>query len=174
MDLKEVLSVTGKPGLFVKIASTKNGIIVESLIDKKRIPVYASDKMSTLEDISMFTTGEDISLKEVFKKIHAKENGGKSIDHKSDDKKLKEYFELVLPEYDKERVYVSDIRKLFNWYNLLVTNNLLDLTDKPEEPVVEEKQEADEKVEKPKKIEKRTAEKKPAAAKSAKDKKTTT
>jgi hypothetical protein len=173
MDIKEILSVSGKPGLYIKIGSTKNGIIVESIIDKKRIPVYTSDKMSTLQDISMFTTENDISLKEVFKKIHAKENGGKSIDHKSDDKKLKEYFEQILPDYDKDRVYVSDIRKVFNWYNLLVANDLLDLTDKPEEPVEEEKKEEEETTDKPKKTVKKTAEKKPAGAKSAKDKKPT-
>lgn len=171
MSLKEILSVTGKPGLYIKIASTKTGIIVESIIDKKRIPVYASDKMSTLADISMFTTGEDIMLKEVFRKISEKENGGKSIDHKSDDKKLKEYFEQVLPDYDKDRVYVSDIRKVFNWYNLLVANNLLDLSDEPEEVTEEEVKKEEEPAEKPKKTEKKAAEKKPAGAKEAKEKK---
>ena len=171
MSLKEILSVTGKPGLYIKIASTKTGIIVESIIDKKRIPVYASDKMSTLADISMFTTGEDIMLKEVFRKISEKENGGKSIDHKSDDKKLKEYFEQVLPDYDKDRVYVSDIRKVFNWYNLLVANNLLDLSDEPEEVTEEEVKKEEEPAEKPKKTEKKAAEKKPAGAKAAKEKK---
>lgn len=175
MNLKEILSVTGKPGLYIKVAATKTGLIAESIVDKKRIPVYASDKMSTLEDISIFTTDEDISLKEVFKKIHAKENGGLSIDHKSDDKKLKEYFGQVLPEFDKERVYVSDIRKVFSWYNLLVAKELLDLTDKPEKPAEEEmKDVAEEVTEKPKKTAKKPAEKKPAAAKSAKDKKPTT
>jgi hypothetical protein len=171
MDLKEILSVSGKPGLFKTISKTKTNIIVESLVDKKRIPVYASDKMSTLEDISIFTTDNDISLKEVFKKIHAKENGGVSIDHKSDDKKLKEYFEQVLPDYDKDRVYVSDIRKVFNWYNLLVANNLLDLSDEPEEMAEEEVKKEEEPAEKPKKTEKKAAEKKPAGAKAAKEKK---
>lgn len=171
MSLKEILSVTGKPGLYIKIASTKTGIIVESIIDKKRIPVYASDKMSTLADISMFTTGEDIMLKEVFKKISEKEKGAKSIDHKSDDKKLKEYFEQVLPDYDKDRVYVSDIRKVFNWYNLLVANNLLDLSDEPEEVAEEEVKQEEESPEKPKKTEKKAAVKKPAGEKSTKEKK---
>ena len=134
------------------------------------MPVYATDKMSSLADISMFTTGEDIMLKEVFKKIFEKENGGKSIDHKSDDKKLKEYFEQVLPEFDKDRVYVSDIRKVFNWYNLLVANNLLDLSDEPEETAEEEVIKEEEVAEQPKKTEKKAAEKKPAAPKSAKEK----
>jgi hypothetical protein len=174
MRLKEILSVSGKPGLYVKIGATKNGIIVESLIDKKRIPVYASDKMSTLADISMFTTGEDVSLKDVFKKISEKENGAKSIDHKSDDKKLKEYFGQVMPEYDKDRVYVSDIRKVINWYNLLVANNQLDLSDEPQEVAEEEVKKEEETAEKPKKTEKKAAEKKPTGAKAAKDKKPTT
>jgi len=173
MDLKEILSVTGKPGLYKKVAGTKTGIIAESLMDKKRVPVYASDKMSTLEDISIFTTDNDISLKEVFKKIHAKESGGKCIDHKSEDKKLREYFETVLPEYDKDRVYVSDIRKVLNWYNLLVSTDMLDLTDKPEEPAEKEKKEAEDSIEKPKKTVKKTAEKKPAAVKTTKEKKPT-
>jgi hypothetical protein len=174
MRLKEILAVTGKPGLYVKIGGTKNGIIVESLIDKKRIPVYTSDKMMTLADISMFTTGEDVSLKDVFKKIFEKENGAKSIDHKSDDKKLKEYFEQVMPEYDKDRVYVSDIRKVFNWYNMLVANNLLDLSDEPEEATEEEVKKEEENPDKPKKTEKKVAEKKPAGTKSTKEKKSTT
>ena len=174
MELKEILSVSGKPGLYKKVGSTKTGLIAESLIDKKRIPVYASDKMSTLQDISIFTTENEISLKEVFKSIHVKENGGKCIDHKSDDKKLREYFEQILPTYDKDRVYISDIRKVFNWYNLLVTNDMLDLTDKPEESVEEEKKVDDDTIENPKKTIKKTAEKKPAAVKSAKDKKPTT
>ncbi len=171
MNLKEILSVSGKPGLYIKIGTTKNGNILESLIDKKRIPVYASDKMSTLADINMFTTGEDISLKEVLKKIYAKENGGKSIDHRSEDKKLKEYFEQILPEFDKDRVYVSDIRKVFNWYNLLVANNMLDLSDEPEEVAEEEVKKEEESPEKPKKTEKKAAVKKPAGDKSTKEKK---
>ena len=133
MELKEILSVSGKPGLFKVIAHTKSGLIVESLIDKKRIPVYASDKISNLEDISIFTTDEDILLKDVLKLIFDKEKGGPCIESKADDKKLKEYMEAVLPQYDKDRVYLSDIKKLFSWYNLLQKNNLLDFSEKPEE-----------------------------------------
>jgi len=132
MDLKEILSVTGRPGLFKTVANTKTGLIVESLIDKKRIPVYASDKISNLDDIFIFTTDNEKPLKEVFKLIYDKENGGKSIDTKSDDKKLREYFEQILPAFDKERVYNSDIKKVFSWYNLLIENNFLDFTEKAE------------------------------------------
>jgi hypothetical protein len=172
MRLKEIYSIGGKPGLYKKIGSTKNGAIVESLIDKKRIPVYASDKMSALSDISIFTTGDDISLKEVIKKIFEKENGAKSIDHKSDDKKLKEYFGQVMPDYDKDRVYASDIRKLLNWYNLLISLDILDLSDEPEEtPEEKPKEEEKEVTEKPNETVTKTAEKKPSGTKSAKEKK---
>ena len=136
MDLKEILSVTGKPGLYKTIANTKTGIIVESLIDKKRVPVYASDKISNLEDISIFTTDKEKPLKEVFKLIYDKEKGGKCIDHKEADKKLKEYFEQILPDYDKERVYTSHIKKVFSWYNQLIENNLIDFSEKQEEATV--------------------------------------
>ena len=142
MDLKEILSVAGKPGLYKTIANTKTGMIVESLIDNKRIPVYASDKISNLEDIYIFTTETEKPLKEVFKIIYDREKGEKCISHKEDDRKLKEYFGQVLPDYDKERVYTSDIKKVFAWYNLLIENKLLDFTEKTEEPApVEAKEE---------------------------------
>lgn len=144
MGLKEILSVSGKPGLYKIIANTKNGLIVESLIDKKRIPVYAADKISNMEDISIFTSENDTPLIEVFEKIYLHENGGNCIDHKSDDKKLREYFEIILPTYDKDRVYVSDIRKVLNWYNLLNTNKILDFSEKPAEESTEEKTPAEE------------------------------
>ncbi len=137
MELKDILAITGKPGLHKTIAHTKTGLIVESLVDKKRVPVYAADKITNMEDISIFTVDEDMPLKAVFKLIYEKENGGKTIDPKSDDKKLREYFEQILPAYDKDRVYTSDIKKVYNWYNLLLDNNLLDFS----EPVVEEKPE---------------------------------
>jgi hypothetical protein len=153
MDLKEFLSVTGKPGLCKIIAKNKTGMIVESIIDKKRFPVYTSDKIINMEDVSIYTTGEDMQLGNVFKKIFDKENGGKSIDHKSDDKKLREYFEQILPEYDKDRVYASDIRKVINWYNILQSQSILDFSEKPEElpAEVDNKAETDVKTEKPKK-----------------------
>ncbi|MFA4852200.1 MAG: DUF5606 domain-containing protein, partial [Bacteroidales bacterium] len=125
MDLKDIMSISGKGGLFRSIAQTKNGLIVESLVDKKRFPVYASDKVSSLEDVSIFTKDKDIPLKDVMDLIFKKESGGHCIDPKSDDAKLKKYFEEILPDYDKERVYMSDIRKLFLWYNLLQSLGLL-------------------------------------------------
>jgi len=143
MDLKEILAVSGRSGLFKIIAHNKTGVIVESMLDHKRMPVYATDKISNLEEISVFTTDKDMLLKEVFKLIYDKENGGKAIDPKSEDKKLREYFEQVLPNFDKEKVYTSDIRKMFVWYNLLHENNMLDFTEKVEEKAEEKAVESD-------------------------------
>lgn len=128
MDLSKLLAISGKPGLFLVVGQTKNGIIVESLIDKKRIPVYASVKASSLKDISVFTEDQDVPLAVVIKSIKEKENGGPAIDPKSDDKSLRNYFEQVLPSFDKDRVYTSDIKKVLTWYNTLQANDLLDFT----------------------------------------------
>ena len=138
MDLTGILSLSGKSGLFKSVAQTKNGLIVESLIDKKRFPAYVSDKVSSLEDICIFTADEDLPLKDVFELIYKKEQGKACIDHKSNDAALKKYMEEVLPAYDKDRVYVSDMRKLFMWYNLLVEHGLL-APDEKEETKAEEK-----------------------------------
>jgi hypothetical protein len=132
MDLSKLLSVSGKNGLFKMIAQSKNAVIVESLIDKKRFPAYASDKISILEDINIYTNEKEILLKEVFQKIYDKESGGLSINHKSDNETLKKYFEQVLPNYDRDRVFVSDIKKLINWYNILQKLDMIK-PDKKEE-----------------------------------------
>ncbi|MGD0712341.1 MAG: DUF5606 domain-containing protein [Bacteroidales bacterium] len=148
MDLKDILSISGKSGLFKNVAQTKNGTIVESLTDKKRFPVYMSDKVSSLEDISIFTKEKDVLLKDVMDVIYKKESGGPCIDSKSDEAKLKKYFEEILPDYDKERVYASDIRKLFSWYNQLHAAGLLKLEEvKPEEVKSEETTAKEEKTE---------------------------
>ena len=135
MDLSGIISVAGMSGLYKVISQTKNGFVVESLLDKKRVPVYASQKISALDDISIFSTAEDVPLKDVFKKILEKEKEGPAIDHKSNDVELKKYFEEVLPEYDKDRVYTSDIKKVLNWYNTLQKQDLL--KTKEEEKVAE-------------------------------------
>jgi hypothetical protein len=134
MDLSKILSITGKPGLYLILSQTKSGALVESLLDKKRFPVFINEKISTLSEISIFTIEEDISLKEVLHSIYKKENGGKCIDSKSDNNALKNYMLEVLPNYDQERVYVSDMKKLFSWYNLLQSVNMLDFSEetKPE------------------------------------------
>ncbi len=143
MILKEILSISGEPGLFKFIAQGKNAIIVEHLETKKRSSAYGSAKVSSLEDIAIFTETEDMPLGKVFDLIYEKENGGPAIDSKSDAAKLKTWFEDILPEYSRDKVYMSDIKKLVSWYNILHTLDLLK-KDEPE-PAETEKSEATEK-----------------------------
>lgn len=133
IDLSGIISITGQPGLYKIVAQSKNGIIVEGLSDKKRVNVYASTKVSTLSDISMFTTGDDKPLEEIMTTIHEKEKGGPAVDHKSDDKTIEKYFAEILPEYDKERVYVSNMRKLITWYNALQSADSLKMKEENKE-----------------------------------------
>lgn len=134
MNLAGIISISGKPGLFKVIAQGKNNLIVESLEDRKRVPAYATDRISALEDISIYTYDDDKPLKEIYTVIFEKEKGGATISHKEDAAKLKGYLLEILPNYDQERVYGSDIKKLFQWYNLLHKAGEL----KIEEPVAEE------------------------------------
>jgi hypothetical protein len=128
--LKEILSVTGKPGLFKLVSQAKNMLIVESLIDGKRIPTYSKDKVVSLGDIAIFTDTEEVPLAEVFEKIKTKENAAiASIDPKSDNETLRKYLAEVLPDYDRERVYPSDIRKLIMWYNTLINGKITDFVE---------------------------------------------
>ena len=125
--LKEILSVAGKPGLFKLVSQGKNMLIVESLIDGKRFPAYTKDKVVTLGDIAIFTETEEIPLGQVFENLKTKENGAQcSLDPKSDNDKLRKFMAEVLPEYDRDRVYPSDIRKLITWYNILINANFTD------------------------------------------------
>lgn len=122
--LKGILAVSGQSGLYKLISQAKNSIIVESLIDGKRMPAYATSRISALEDISIFTEEGDVKLVDVFKSIYDKEEGGQAISHKSSGNELKSYFEGILPDYDRDRVYVSDIKKVYMWYNLLLDKNI--------------------------------------------------
>lgn len=125
--LKEILYVSGKPGLYKMVSQGKNLMVIESLSDGKRIPVFSSDKLVYLKDIAIFTENGEIPLSEVFEKIKVKENGAKcAVDAKSGNEKLVQYLEEILPDYDKNKVYPSDIRKLINWYNILVEAKLTD------------------------------------------------
>jgi hypothetical protein len=133
MDLSKILSISGKSGLFKVLSQGKNSVIVESLIDGKRFPVFGSEKMSTLEEISVFTTGEDLPLKDVLKAIHGKLEGKPAIDSRSENTALKKFFLEVVPDFDQERVYVSDIKKIISWYNSLVEHSLLDFSEEPKE-----------------------------------------
>ncbi|HEX2396334.1 MAG TPA: DUF5606 domain-containing protein [Bacteroidales bacterium] len=125
MDLKEIMSVSGQSGLFKFVSQGRNGIIVESFTDKKRMFVNATQKVSSLGDIAIFTEGDEVPLKDVFKKIHEIQPGAEAPDPKSEPAELKKFMETVLPEYDRNRVYMSDIKKLVSWYNSLLSMNLL-------------------------------------------------
>ena len=138
MNLKDILSISGKPGLYKYVSQAKNGMIVESVTDKKRIPAYATDKVSALDDIAIFTEKSEVKLSEIFDRISEKENGGKSQDPKVDASKLKDYFAEILPDYDRDRVYVSDIKKVFGWYNLLQEQGMLIPSEEGEEDGKEE------------------------------------
>ncbi|MGV8090809.1 MAG: DUF5606 domain-containing protein [Mangrovibacterium sp.] len=126
--MKGILAISGQPGLSKLISEAKNCIIVESLLTGKRMPVYSTSKVSSLADIAIFTETGEVTLKQVFKNISEKENGGE-IAVKESGPDLKAYFEQILPDYDRNRVYTSDMKKIVQWYNLLLKNNLLNLED---------------------------------------------
>ena len=141
--MKEILSISGYSGLFKLISSTKNGIIVEDIETKKRLPAYTTSKVSSLHDIAIFKDdGEEISLTEVMKGIRTKAKSAAALDpKKADNEALKAYFADVLPNYDRERVYVSHIKKVLTWYNQLQRCNMLDVLDeKDEEAAADEKE----------------------------------
>ncbi|NPA44082.1 MAG: hypothetical protein GXO49_00960 [Chlorobi bacterium] len=141
MELSKILSIGGKPGLYKHIAQSKTGIVIESITDGKRTSAFASEQISSLNDISIFTNDEDVKLEDVFKNIYEKEGGKKAINpKKASSEEIKAYFESVLPDYDKDRVYVSDMKKVLKWYNLLVENNILEFNK--EDDKVEEKEES--------------------------------
>ncbi len=125
MDLKGILALSGKPGLYKMLSQSKNSIIVEGLEDKKRFPVYGAHQISALEEISIYTSTDDIPLAEVLHKIYNLNEGKPAISHKSSKMDLEKFFTEVLPDYDNERVYVSDIKKVTQWYNILLSNDLL-------------------------------------------------
>ena len=127
--LKGILAVSGQGGLFKIVSQAKNSIIVESLVDGKRMPAYATSRISALEDISIFTEDGDVKLYDVFKNISEKEDGGQAISHKASANELKKYFNEILPDYDQDRVYVSDMKKVIQWYNLLQEKEVLNFTE---------------------------------------------
>ena len=126
MGLDKILSISGKPGLYKIITQTRGGFVAESLIDKKKVSVNMHSNVSVLSEIAIYTLTEEVPLRDVFKKIKEKENGKPtSINHKDSKDVLEEYFFDVLPDYDEDRVYASDIKKIVQWYNLLQAQNLL-------------------------------------------------
>lgn len=141
MKLKDILAISGKPGLYKFISQGRNGIIIESFTDKKRSIIHASSKVSALEDIAIYTDTEEVPLKDVFKAIYEKTEGKEALSRKTSNEELKSFFDEVLPNYDRDRVYVSDIKKVVNWYNHLVNLGLAELEDEEESTEETEKKE---------------------------------
>jgi hypothetical protein len=163
MNLDKILSISGKPGLYALKVQTRTGFVAESLLDGKKSTVGLKVNVSLLSEISIYTLNEEKPLAEVMRNIAIKENEGPAISHKEDNAKLVAYFTEILPEYDSERVYPSDIKKVLNWYNLLQSKGLVS----KEEPKIENAEEVLESV-----VEEVVAEKaKKAPAKKAKAKK---
>lgn len=138
MAFEKLLSVSGKSGLFRLVGQMKNGIIVESIEDGKRFPVHGSAKVSALDEISIYTESEEVPLREVFKRMMEKTSGKEVLSHKEDAEKIKAFFESILPEYDRERVYASDMAKVVRWFNILIKHDAMDLSEPEAEKEKEE------------------------------------
>ncbi len=130
MNLDSILAISENPGLFKLITKTRNGFVAESLMDGKRLSVNLRSNVSVLSEIAIYTLTEEVPLKQVLKRIMTLESGNKTaVSHKDSKDKLEEYFFSVLQDYDEERVYTSDIKKVIRWYNILQENNMLDMLD---------------------------------------------
>ena len=139
--LKKILSISGKPGLYELISQGKNMLIVESLKEKKRMPAYSHEKIISLADIAIFTDEGEVPLKNVLISMKEKENGAVApLDPKSDNKNLREYFATVLPNFDRDRVYPTDIKKIISWYNLLIETGKSEFFEETEEKAEEQKE----------------------------------
>lgn len=144
--LKRILSISGKPGLYKLVNQGKNMLIVENLANGKRLPAYARDKVVSLGDIAIYTNDADVPLGDVLEKVK-EATEGQPVDTKSmDDTQIREYFKTILPEYDEDRVYTTDIRKLFSWYNQLVASGVTEFKDEEiaQDKAAEEAEAADE------------------------------
>ncbi|WP_340074994.1 DUF5606 domain-containing protein [Leptobacterium sp. I13] len=127
MNLDKILAISGKPGLYELKAQTRTGFIAESLVDGKRITAGVRNNVSVLSEIAIYTLKEEVPLREIFQKIKEKENGeATSVDHKANKTELEAYFFEILPDYDEDRVYTSDIKKIIHWYNLLHAKGIVD------------------------------------------------
>lgn len=141
MSIQKILAIAGKPGLYELKIQTRTGFVAESLLDGKRITVGMRSNVSLLSEIAVYTYTEEIRLADVLKAIATKENDGSAISHKEEDAKLKAYFREVLPEFDEERVYTSDIKKILNWYNILQPKGFVTVEALSKEEVKEETKE---------------------------------
>lgn len=137
MALEKILSIGGKPGLYKLLTQTRTGFVGESLIDGKRVTVGMRNNVSVLSEIAIYTLEEEVPLRTVFQKIKEKESGKKTaISHKAEKIELEEYFFEVLPNYDEDRVYGSDIKKIIQWYNILIENGITDFEEAKDEEAV--------------------------------------
>ncbi|MCM4168778.1 hypothetical protein KCTC52924_02470 [Arenibacter antarcticus] len=142
MSLNKILSIAGKPGLYKLLTQTRSGFVAESLLDGKKLNVSFKSNVSVLSEIAIYTLEEEVPLKDVFEKIKEKENGGRTaVSHKDDKIKLEEYLFEVLPNYDEDRVYPSDIKKIIQWYNLLHEHGITEYANEEEEEVNSEEKE---------------------------------
>lgn len=134
MTLDKIMAIAGKPGLYKLLTQTRTGFVGESLNNGKRVAVGVQNNVSILAEIAIYTLEKEVPLREVFKKIKDKENGGKtSIGHKAEKIKLEEYFFEILPDYDEDRVYTSDIKKIIQWYNILHDQGVTDFSETDDE-----------------------------------------
>jgi len=142
MDLSKILSIAGKPGLFKMVGESKNGIVVESLTDGKRIPAFSHERISSLKEISIYTEDDDMPLFDILKNIYEKQEAKPvKSPKKLNSNDLKSLFAEVVPDYDKDAVYTSDMKKVFSWYNQLLENDMLDFTEEEAEKEEDAKEE---------------------------------
>ena len=137
MEVKDILAISGQPGLYLFIARSNNGVIVESLSDKKRSNATGASKTSSLAEIAIYTESEDMPLWKVMTALYEHMQGKETISHKSDPAQIKKLFAEILPGYDRDRVHVSDMKKLLAWYNILVGAGMTDFTVEEEEDAAE-------------------------------------
>ncbi|MDX1544455.1 MAG: DUF5606 domain-containing protein [Christiangramia sp.] len=140
MGLDKILAISGKPGLYELTAQTRGGFIAKSLLDGKKIAVNMRHNVSILSEIAIYTYTEEIPLGEVFEKIKEKENGEETISHKSSKKELEDFFSEILPDYDEDRVYASDMKKIIQWYNILIKNGFNDFSKEEKEESKDEEE----------------------------------
>lgn len=147
MNLKKIITISGEPELYSIVNSNPKGLIVEAIQSQKRMQVFAHQRINSLDDIAVFTQTGEIPLKEVFVRLYKKTNGGQAVDSKADGIELKEYFESFFPDYDREKVKVSAMKKIIKWYNMLIEKQLIDdkIEQETEQESTEQKDETSEK-----------------------------
>lgn len=139
MDLSKIVAIPGKPGIYEMLSNSRRGAVVESLVDHKRMPVFANQPLSSLNEITMYSEDRDVPLREIFQNIYRKEDG-KAVPFdpkKAESKVMFDYLDDVLPKCDKERIHASDLKKLYGWYNILQTAGRVDLEETKEEATKE-------------------------------------